>query len=103
MSWGIRPALCESSAYIRHLFFDNCTNCVAELKRDAEKTENTRKGIRERSGNNLPVRSFFVRSLLVIVLGFLEDGLTWKSGHISSDMAAPLAFESAFKAAFRLL
>ena len=102
-SWGIRSALCESSAYIRHSFFDNYTNCVAELKRDADKSENTRKGIRERSGNNLPVRSFFARSLLVIVHGFLENGLIWKSGHISSDIAALLTFESAFKAAFRLL
>ena len=42
----------ESSAYIRHSFFDNYTNCVAELKRDADESENTRKGIRERSGNN---------------------------------------------------
>ena len=103
VSWGIRSALCESSAYIRHSFFDNYTNCVAELKRDADKSENTRKGIGERSGNILPIRSFFARSLLVIVHGFLEDGPIWKSGHISSDIAAPLAFESASKAAFRLL
>ena len=58
-SWGIRPALCESSAYIRHSFFDNYTNCVAELKRDADKSENTWKGIGDRSGNNSPIRSFF--------------------------------------------
>ena len=76
---------------------------MAELKRDADKSENTRKGIGERSGNILPIWSFFARSLLVIVHGFLEDGPIWKSGHISSDIAALLAFESAFKAAFRLL
>ena len=103
VSWGIRSALCESSAYIRHSFFDNYTNWMVELKRDADKSENTRKGIGERSGNILPIRSFFARSLLVIVHGFLEDGLIWKSGQISSDIAALLAFESASKAAFRLL
>lgn len=93
----------ESSAYICHSFFDNYTNWMVELKRDADKSENTRKGIGERSGNILPIRSFFARSLLVIVLGFLEDGVIWKSGHISSDIAASLAFESVSKAAFRLL
>ena len=95
--------LSESSAYIRHSFFDNYTNCVAELKRDAEKTESMRKRIGELSGNNSPIRSFLARSLLAIVHGFLEDGLIWKSGHISSDIAAPLAFKSVSKAAFRLL